>query len=105
MAELRGDAEEAARLQEEGLAPARRGGDPRAVALGQEGLAGARALAGRHEEAARLLGRATANRLSVGVPLPPAQRHDGDRITAAARAVIGDERFDREFRRGLADPA
>ncbi|GAA1351220.1 BTAD domain-containing putative transcriptional regulator [Catellatospora bangladeshensis] len=104
VAELRGDAEEAARLQEEGLALARRGGDPRAVALGQEGLAGARALAGRHEEAARLLGRATANRLSVGVPLPPAQRHDVDRITAAARAVIGDERFDREFRRGLADP-
>ncbi|MEV0678472.1 BTAD domain-containing putative transcriptional regulator [Actinosynnema sp. NPDC050436] len=103
VAELRGDAEAARELQEEGLRLARRTRDPRAVALGQEGVAGARALAGRHEDAARLLGRAAANRLSVGVPLPPAQRYDVDRITAAARAALGDERFDRAFAEGSAD--
>lgn len=103
VAELRGDVDKALKLQEEGLRLARQTGDPRAVALGQEGLAGARALAGDHEEAARLLGRAAANRLSVGVPLPAAQRYDVDRITAAAREALGADRFERSFAEGLAD--
>ncbi|MEU4802093.1 BTAD domain-containing putative transcriptional regulator [Actinosynnema sp. NPDC023587] len=103
VAELRGDVEAALKLQEEGLHLARQTHDPRAVALGQEGLAGARALAGDHGEAARLLGRAAANRLSVGVPLPPAQRYDVDRITAATRAALGDEHFERAFAEGRAD--
>ncbi len=104
VAELRGDVDKALKLQEEGLHLAHLTGDPRAVALAQEGLAGARALAGDHEEAARLLGRATANRLSVGVPLPEAQRYDVDRITARAKAALGDERFDRSFAEGLDTP-
>ncbi|WP_433265704.1 BTAD domain-containing putative transcriptional regulator [Actinosynnema sp. CS-041913] len=101
VAELRGDVDKALKLQEEGLHLARQTGDPRAIALGQEGLAGARALAGEHEEAARLLGRATAHRLSVGVPLPESQRCDVDRITAVARGALGDELFDAAFQQGL----
>ncbi|RKT57696.1 BTAD domain-containing putative transcriptional regulator [Saccharothrix australiensis] len=103
VAELRGDAETARALQERGLELARRTGDPRAIALGLEGLAGAEALAGRHAEAARLLGLAAAHRRSVGVPLPAAERGDVDRITAAARAALGDRRFDLAHRQGLAE--
>lgn len=101
VAEQRGDVEEALRLQRAGLDLARRVGDPRAVALACEGLAGAEALAGRHEEAARLLGVATAHRQSVGLPLPAGERHDVDRITAAAREALGDERFRLAFKEGL----
>ncbi|MBW4716027.1 BTAD domain-containing putative transcriptional regulator [Saccharothrix obliqua] len=104
VAELRGDADAARKLHEEGLELAGRTGDPRAVALAQEGLAGAHALAGDHEEAARMLGRAAANRLSVGRPLPPSQRQDVDRATAAARAALGEERFAAAYREGLDAP-
>ncbi|KAB2348418.1 BTAD domain-containing putative transcriptional regulator [Actinomadura rudentiformis] len=86
VAELRGDADAARSLHQEGLAVARDNGDPRAVALALEGLAGAEALAGRPADAAALLAEAAALRESVGVPLPPAERGDVDRITKA----IGD---------------
>ncbi|MGI5166086.1 BTAD domain-containing putative transcriptional regulator [Spirillospora sp. CA-253888] len=82
-AELRGDADAALALHGEGLAYANAIGDPRARALACEGLAGAHALRGDHEEAARLLAEARAARESVGAPLPPAERGDVDRITAA----------------------
>ncbi|XVV03234.1 BTAD domain-containing putative transcriptional regulator [Actinosynnema sp. CA-248983] len=103
VAEQRGDVDKALRLQRAGLELAQRLGDPRAVALACEGLAGAEALAGRHPEAARLLGVATGHRQSVGVPLPDGERHDVDRITAAAREVLGDERFRSAFGEGLAE--
>ncbi|MFI7449269.1 BTAD domain-containing putative transcriptional regulator [Nonomuraea sp. NPDC049714] len=82
VAEERGDAGAARALHQEGLTVAREIGDPRAVALALEGLAGVAALEGAHEEAARLLGEAGALRESVGAPLPPAERGDVDRITA-----------------------
>src|SRR5439155_10364247 len=56
LAEQRGDAETARRMHAAGLAAARRTGDPRAVALALEGLAGERALSGAYRHAARLLG-------------------------------------------------
>jgi hypothetical protein len=93
VAERRGDAAGALHLHLQSLASARKVGDPRAVALAFEGLAGARALAGRHEEAARLLGGAAALRESVGAPLPPAERGDVDRITEAVRQALGDDAF------------
>jgi hypothetical protein len=52
------------------------------------------------EHAVRLLGTATALRESVGAPLPPAERGDVDRITAALREVLGDEAFTVELERG-----
>ncbi|WP_084965930.1 BTAD domain-containing putative transcriptional regulator [Thermoactinospora rubra] len=80
VAEERGDAATALEWHREGLAAAERIGDPRAVALAYEGLAGAESLAGRREEAARLLERARRLRESVGAPLPEGERRDVARI-------------------------
>ncbi|WP_232668395.1 BTAD domain-containing putative transcriptional regulator [Pseudonocardia sp. TRM90224] len=91
VAEQRGDAATARELHEEGLALARSTGDPRAIALAQEGLAGAHALAGEHAEAARLLDAAARARESVGAPLPQAERFDVDRITAAVRQHVDND--------------
>ncbi|GAB2927343.1 BTAD domain-containing putative transcriptional regulator [Streptomyces mayteni] len=105
-AEQGGDAEAALRLHREGLAAAREFGDPRAVALAMEGLAGAHALAGAPAHAARLLGAAAALRAGAGAPLPPAERHDVDRITTTLRATLGDRTFTTEFTHGTHhDPA
>lgn len=93
IAELRGNHEEALRLHTEGLTAARTTGDPRAVALALEGLAGAHHLAGNSELAAHLLGKATHTRTAVQAPLPPAERADVDRITTAVRTTLGDPAF------------
>ncbi|RKT85031.1 Predicted ATPase [Saccharopolyspora antimicrobica] len=87
IAELRGDPEQAHDLHEEGLAVARESGDPRAVALALEGLAGAAVLAGNAERAQQLLSAAEAERDSAGAPLPEQERADVDRISAAIRAA------------------
>ncbi|TLW94576.1 AfsR/SARP family transcriptional regulator [Saccharomonospora piscinae] len=80
VAELRGDAATALRTQHEGLAAARRSGDPRAVALAVEGLAGAESLDGNSRRARRLLAVAARLRERVGAPLPAGERGDVDRI-------------------------
>ncbi|GAA2803083.1 BTAD domain-containing putative transcriptional regulator [Saccharopolyspora taberi] len=100
VAELRGDAAGALRWHAEGFALARRSGDPRALALAGEGLAGAHALSGDHVRAARLLGAAAKARESVGTPLPKAESGDVDRITEAARAALGGPAFEAEFGHG-----
>ncbi|MEO3751449.1 BTAD domain-containing putative transcriptional regulator [Streptomyces sp. B6B3] len=100
VAELRGDPETARSRHAEGLAQARLLGDPRAVALAWEGLAGAAAGAGRHRRAATLLGAAAAARESARAPLPAAERADVDRIAAAARAALGEEAFAAAFAHG-----
>lgn len=102
VAELRGDAAAATALHEEGLAAARGTGDVRAVALALEGTAGARALAGRYDEAARLLGAAEAARESVGTPLPPGERGDVERIGATLRAALGTRGYAAQLARGRA---
>jgi predicted ATPase/DNA-binding SARP family transcriptional activator len=100
IAELRGDTRAALDLQLNGLAAVRNSGDPRSVALALEGLAGAQALAGHAEHAARLLGAAAAARRSVGVPLPDGERDDVDRVASRAREALGDAGYDAEFERG-----
>ncbi len=100
IAEQRGEVHTARRLHREGLDHACRTGDPRALALAWEGLAGAEALAGDHVEAARLLGAAEAARREVDAPLPVGERHDVDRITARVRAGLSSEAYDRAFARG-----
>lgn len=102
IAEQRGDAASASKIQLDGLALAIRVGDPRAIALAMEGLAGAHALAGEPDSAARLLGAAARTRDSVGTPLPKAERGDVDRITATARDALGEQAFGAEFARGAA---
>ncbi|WP_406293854.1 winged helix-turn-helix domain-containing protein [Embleya sp. NBC_00888] len=101
VAELRGDAVGARDLHEEGLAAARASGDPRAVALALEGLAGAESISGRAAEAATLLGRAEALRASIGAPLPVGERGDVSRIAAAAGKTLGPAAYARAFDEGL----
>ncbi|WP_049569675.1 BTAD domain-containing putative transcriptional regulator [Nonomuraea sp. SBT364] len=101
IAEQRGDAGAACELHTEGLGHARRTGDPRALALAFEGLAGAEALAGDHVRAARLLGAAAAARDAAGAPLPPAERGDVDRVTRAVRAGLSPRAYERALRAGL----
>nr|WP_311132657.1 BTAD domain-containing putative transcriptional regulator [Nonomuraea gerenzanensis]SBP01143.1 multi-domain regulatory protein [Nonomuraea gerenzanensis] len=102
-AELRGDAARAAECQLRGLEVACSIGEPRAVALSLEGLAGAVALAGGAggaESAVLLLGAADAARRSVGAPLPPAERGDVARIMAVTRGVLGEGGHAEAFLRG-----
>ncbi|MEV6908185.1 BTAD domain-containing putative transcriptional regulator [Amycolatopsis sp. NPDC051071] len=104
IAEQRGDVVKAKKLQSDGLAIARRGGDPRAIALGLEGLAGAEAADGAYRLAARLLGAAAASRESAGAPLPKAERGDVDRITGVILTALGENVFSEEVTAGAATP-
>ncbi len=79
-AEQRGDAASALSWHTRGLSAAESGGDPRAIALALEGLAGARALLG--EDTRDLLAQAASLRATAGAPLPPAERGDVARIEA-----------------------
>lgn len=101
IAELRGAHESAAAHHLKGLEIARSIGEPRTIALSLEGLAGAAALRPETaERAAELLGTADAARLGVSAPLPPAERGDVDRITAAAERALGVAVFKEAFARG-----
>ncbi|MFE0421209.1 BTAD domain-containing putative transcriptional regulator [Streptomyces sp. NPDC058953] len=102
VAEERGDAGTAYTCHRDGLAVARELGDPRALALALEGLAGAHTLAGDPERAAVLLGAAASARDSVGAPLPAAERRDVERVSAAARAALGGSAYDGAYGRGAA---
>jgi predicted ATPase/DNA-binding SARP family transcriptional activator len=102
IAEERGDAAESFELHRQGLEVALTVGDPRAVALASEGLAGACAVAGRYEQSALLLGAAAATRDGAGAPLPAEERHDVDRIAAAARSGAGVGAFEQAFVAGYA---
>lgn len=108
VAELRGDADAASAHHLLGLELAGVLGEPRAMALSLEGLAGAAALSGdadRAAFAALLLGAADAARRSVDAPLPPGERTDVDRITAATTATLGPRAFAEAYERGAAlDP-
>ena len=84
------------------LAIAYQTGDPRAIALAIEGLAGAAALRHDPRRCAILLGAATAMRRSTGAPLPPAERVDVDRAANAARSHLGEKGFDLAFNEGAA---
>lgn len=100
VAELRGDAGGAAAHHLLGLDVACAIGEPRAVALSLEGLAGAAALTDAAGRAAGLLGAADAARRGAGAPLPPAERGDVDRITARATAALGETAFAQAYGEG-----
>ncbi|PRX65399.1 putative ATPase [Nonomuraea fuscirosea] len=125
-AEQRGAGAAALSRHREGYAAARATGDPRAIALALEGLAGAlslplerptterctaegcaaeRCTAGEQEqelevEAAGLLGAAAAIRRAAGTPLPAGERLDVDRILGRLRAALGDETLARALASG-----
>ncbi|SDM63269.1 BTAD domain-containing putative transcriptional regulator [Allokutzneria albata] len=100
IAEARGEAAKALELHRKSLAAAEKVGDPRAVALAVEGLAGAHAIDGDHEHAAELLGTAAAMRANAGAPLPEGERSDVDRITDLVRRSIGEQALATAFARG-----
>ncbi|MGI8329191.1 BTAD domain-containing putative transcriptional regulator [Actinomadura scrupuli] len=102
IAELRGDAPAATALHLEALEVTARFDTSRPMAIALDGLAGALAVAGRHDHAARLLGAAAAARGSSSVPPSPAERGDIDRITGRVREALGEDRFAAESERGAA---
>ena len=103
LAEEGGDARAAERFQEEGLAWARRVGEPRLLARSLDGLAGALSLGERADDAARLLGAAEGKRSAVQAGLPEREREDIARVSARLRERLGDERFEAEFTLGRAE--
>jgi predicted ATPase/DNA-binding SARP family transcriptional activator len=100
IAEHRGEQKAARSYHLRSLASAAKLGDPEAVAQALIGLAGVRALGGRPELAAQLLGAAdTAGRLAdAGLPL--GNNPDVERIAVAARHALGEEAFAAEFQNG-----
>lgn len=99
-AELGGDTAGAAAYHRRGLEIAVSLGEPRALALSMEGVAGVLILSGDTRHAAVLLGAADAARRSVDAPLPPAERGDVERITTAATAALGEQTFAEAFHQG-----
>jgi hypothetical protein len=100
VAEHRGAAGAALDRHREGLVAARASGDPRAVALALEGLAGAHRLAGDPVRAARLLGAAQAARDTAGLPSPEQARYDARRVAADLAADLDETRLAVEYAAG-----
>ncbi|MFD8528002.1 BTAD domain-containing putative transcriptional regulator [Streptosporangium canum] len=100
VAERRGDGPEALARHREAfdLGMAFSGG--RELSAPLDGMAGALDLLGRHEQAARLLGAASA--LRAGQSVAPAEQADIDRITAQVRERLGEPRFTLAHRHGAA---
>jgi predicted ATPase/DNA-binding SARP family transcriptional activator len=103
-ADLAGDVETALSSQREALSIAVELGAARVTANAVEGLAGAMALCGDAETAARLLGAADALRRTAGGAMPAAERFDVDRAEGRARKTLGDQAFDAAFSAGASDP-
>jgi predicted ATPase/DNA-binding SARP family transcriptional activator len=104
VAQGRGDLEHAAAMNHEVLEQARAHGAPLLLAVALEGLAGIGGAAGDPELGALLLGVAATVRRIAGMPLPPRQRAEVDRVTRAARQALGEDRFASTFARGQALP-
>ncbi|MEU4571635.1 BTAD domain-containing putative transcriptional regulator [Nonomuraea sp. NPDC023979] len=100
LTELRGDPAGAARLHLEALEAAQRIGDPRSSSGAAEGLAAALAAAGSHRAAARLLGLAAAVRDHHNTPAGPSEQEEIARVTAAARAGLGEPGFAEAYEDG-----
>ena len=104
VAQGQGDLEHAAALNREVVEQAQTHGAPLLLAVALEGLAGIGAAAGDPELGALLLGVAATVRRLAGVPLPPGQRGEVDRVTRVARQALGEDRFASTFARGAALP-
>ncbi|MFD9072723.1 hypothetical protein, partial [Streptomyces lasiicapitis] len=64
------------------------------------GSAGAAPAPGEHPAAATLHAAPATARASVGAPLPPGERRDVDRVSAAARGHLGEETYTTAFEEG-----
>ncbi|MEQ4718852.1 BTAD domain-containing putative transcriptional regulator [Nonomuraea sp. B19D2] len=95
--ELRGNPAAAMDLHVEGLAAARKIGDPRSMAFAVEGAAAA---AGPTEKAAKLLGLAAAARERNQTPAGAAEQADNERVAARVRDALGEDAFAAAYREG-----
>lgn len=104
IAEHRGDPAAARSWHIQSLTAAQALGDPQAVAQALTGLAGAHAIGGRPDQAARLLGAAHAAGQPPGASHPPDAGADASadvrRISAVTRRALGEAVFAAEFERG-----
>ena len=108
IAEQRGDPAGARSWHIQCLTAAQKLGDPQAVAQALTGLAGAHALGGQPDRAARLLGAADAAWRAPGAGPQPGDGADASaddgadvtRITAVTRQALGEAAFAEEFARG-----
>jgi predicted ATPase/DNA-binding SARP family transcriptional activator len=102
VAQQQGDPEHAAAVNREAVAQAQAHGGPLLLAVALESLAGIGCAAGDSELAAVLLGTAATVRRLAGMPLPPGQRGEVDRVARVARRALGEDRFAATFARGEA---
>jgi tetratricopeptide (TPR) repeat protein len=104
IAEHRGDPAAARSWHIQSLTAAQALGDPQAVAQALTGLAGAHAIVGQPDRAARLLGAADAAWQPPGASHPPGASADVSadiaRVTAVTRQALGEAAFAAEFERG-----
>ena len=100
IAELRGEPDGARSWHLRCLTAAQKLGDPQAVAQALAGLAGAQALGGQPDRAARLLGAADAAWHPAGTHLLSSDVPDVTRITAMTKHALGEAAFAAEFRNG-----
>jgi predicted ATPase/DNA-binding SARP family transcriptional activator len=100
IAEQRGEPAIARSWHLQGLTAAQKLGDPQAVAQALTGLAGAQALDGQPDWAARLLGAADAAWHPAGTHLLSSDSPDVMRITAVTRHALGEAAFAAEFQNG-----
>jgi ATP/maltotriose-dependent transcriptional regulator MalT len=102
LAQRRGDLPTALALLRQGLARSRELADPRRIANTLEYLVNVVAAAGQGEQAARLLGTATAVREAIGVPRPSVERAMTEQEVAEARRALGEEAWAAAFAAGRA---
>jgi predicted ATPase/DNA-binding SARP family transcriptional activator len=104
IAEHRGDPAAARSWHSQSLTAAQALGDPQAVAQALTGLAGAHAIGGQPDRAARLLGAADAAWQPPGASDPPGASADVGadvaRVTAVTRQALSEATFAAEFERG-----
>jgi non-specific serine/threonine protein kinase len=105
VAMVRGDLGPAAEFFRQSLRVSLELGHEQCLAWNLEGIAGMAHAQGQPAQAARLLGAATALHRATGVLLPPAERADGERITATVRRAMDGQRFAAARAAGCAMPA
>ncbi|HEX5690468.1 MAG TPA: LuxR C-terminal-related transcriptional regulator, partial [Roseiflexaceae bacterium] len=102
VARMSGELRRATDLYAESLLLCRRMHDHRCMTFCIEGLACVASRAGVAERAVVLFGGAQAQRETIGVALPPAERVDHERELGAARKALDDLQFSTAWQRGTA---
>jgi predicted ATPase len=102
LAQRRGDLPTALALHRQGLALSRDLADPRRIAYTLEYLVNVVVAAGQGEQAARLLGTATALREAIGAPRPSVERTLNEQAVATARQALGEAAWAAAFAAGRA---